>query len=189
MRQEGPGAGRPCTLTPSGRCHPGRTTPELTPRTKSSRSPGSTSASNTKNTCGARAGGGSPAGPGRDLGQGAGRRGRGRGKGGGGGREAPPVSTRGQGHTHRNGHEVPKGDEGPQVVKIAVAEEELSAPQEGRPVLGPRRALGREHACAQTHVPTGGTWPLGALRCPHPLILGFDFSSLLSHPSLSSLRK
>lgn len=42
---------------------------------------------------------------------------------------------------HADGHEVRKDDGVPQVVEPAVAEEELGALQERRPVLGPQRAL------------------------------------------------
>lgn len=118
-------------------------------------------------------------------GRGAGRRGGGRGAG----NEAPPTSTRGRACTHRNGHEVPKGNEVPQVVKVAVAEEELGALQEGRRVLGPRRGLGREHTGAQTHMPAGGhgCWEPTSARTP--LLQHSTFSYLLFYPCLSSLTK
>ena len=61
------------------------------------------------------------------------------------GRETP-----GQTRTHADGHQVSKGHEVAQVVKVAVAEEELGTPQKWRLVLGPRWVL-RADIHAQKH--------------------------------------
>lgn len=80
-----------------------------------------------------------------------------------------------RGHrTHADGHEVRKDDGVPQVVEPAVAEEELGALQERRPVLGPRRALGAGGTRMLRNVgrPAGAT---GGPTVPAPPILGFGF--------------
>lgn len=122
---------------------------------KSSRSRGRTSASRTRNTCGAECRGSPPA--------------TGTATGWGGWTGAR------RGHrTHADGHEVRKDDGVPQVVEPAVAEEELGALQEWRPVLGPRRALGAGGTRMLRNVgrPAGAT---GGPTVPAPPILGFGF--------------
>lgn len=74
-------------------------------------------------------------------------------------------TPRGQAHTHTNGQEVPEGNQVPQAVKAAVAEEELGASQKRRPVLGPWRGLGRQHTCSETHVLAGEPSPPGLRKC------------------------
>lgn len=58
--------------------------------------------------------------------------------------ETPPRATRGPACAHTNGHEVREDDDIPQVVEVAVAEQELRAPQERGLILGLWRVLG-EH--------------------------------------------
>lgn len=76
----------------------------------------------------------------------------------------------GQGCTHANGHKVAQGDAVPQVVKVAVAEEELGGLEKRRLVLGPRRVLERTHLLRI--VSAGGS----------ALILGFNIL-LSQYPS------
>lgn len=57
----------------------------------------------------------------------------------------PSRGRPGHAHTHANGHEVYEDDEVPQVVKAAVAEEELGALQKRGLVLGRRRVLEGTH--------------------------------------------
>lgn len=110
------------------------------------------------------------------------RAGRGGGRAGGGEGEGPPSSTQAPPRAHTNGHEVPKGDKVPQVVKVAVAEEELGTPQKRRPVLGPRRVLQRE-THAQTLVPAAAwrPWEPTKVRAPIPAL-----SPLPVHPAQGS---
>lgn len=115
--------------------------PELTPRTKSFRSPGSRFESSTRNTCKPEWGTAYHGGQGEEGRLAAGHTFT---KLEGGVQERASHSTTGSAPTHTNRQEVSQSNEVPQVVKVAVAEDELGSLQKRRLVLGLRRALQRE---------------------------------------------
>lgn len=155
------GAQGGCVLSASSAPSPWMTAPttaELTLARSRHGPMGSTCASNTRNTWGAKAVGSSARGP---VG-------------------SHRAATPGQTHTHADGHEVSEGHEVAQVVKVVVAEEELGGPQKRRPVLRPRWVLGVTHS--ETHGASLGRRGPGA---PNPLLLGLSLPTL---PATQTLR-